>query len=547
MPKARSKVSRKRKFYGNRFTKLALNSNNSTSASEAKLSTFDSFHVPEPEFHGSTGNRIINFQALMGIISILCCPECYATGLKLAEDSKEGLCSNLCVACSCGFMTGFTSTPKENKKLSLNTLLVFGLRLIGKGFTAGKKLLCTLNLPCISKNTFRAHELKLLEAVQLCSEENMKAASKEVQNLKKSTTCVVSVDGSWQRRGHMSLNGCVSVISIDTGKILDLEVMTQYCKMCELNVKREHVCSNYKGSSGNMEAVGAFRIFERSLIKRDLQYTEYYGDCDSKGFLQVKDIYGENSVTKLECIGHIQKRVGSRLRKLKKNTKVLGGKGKLTDKFIDKLQNYYGIAIRRNIGCLKKMQSAVIAAFFHCCSSNQNPMHGQCPSEKDSWCKYKQALSDGKVYVEKTAGLSNYVIKVIKPTYLALCDKELLKKCLHGKTQNNNESFNNVLWSVLPKEIFVHKKTFFLGSYMAVLLYNSGYLGLLPVFNYLGIGIDPTTLKNYMGIDKEIIQKSKRQSLPSTKLSRKKQKAKKKSKLAKNEAKEGLSYKYGEF
>ncbi|GFU26548.1 uncharacterized protein TNCV_1836861 [Trichonephila clavipes] len=70
-------------------------------------------------------NRIINFQDLMGIISILCCPEYYATGLKLAEDSKEGLCSNLCVACSCGFMTGFTSTPKENKKLSLNTLLVF--------------------------------------------------------------------------------------------------------------------------------------------------------------------------------------------------------------------------------------------------------------------------------------------------------------------------------------------------------------------------------------------------------------------------------------
>ncbi|GFU84788.1 uncharacterized protein TNCV_2127291 [Trichonephila clavipes] len=296
-----------REFYGNRFTKLALNSNNSTSASEAKLSTFDSFHVLEPEFHGSTGNRIINFQALMGIISILCCPECYATGLKLAEDSKEGLCSNLCVACSCGFMTGFTSTPKENKKLSLNTLLVFGLRLIGRGFTAGKKLLCTLNLPCISKNTFRAHEFKLLEEVQLCSEENMKAASKEVQNFKKSTTCGVSVDGSWQRRGHMSLNGCVSVISIDTGKILDLEVMTQYCKMCELDVKREHVCSNYKGSSGNMEAVGAFRIFERSLIKRDLQYTEYYGDGDSKGFLQVKDIYGENSVTKLECIGHIQK------------------------------------------------------------------------------------------------------------------------------------------------------------------------------------------------------------------------------------------------
>ncbi|GFW14713.1 uncharacterized protein TNCV_1561761 [Trichonephila clavipes] len=123
--------------------------------------------------------------------------------------------------------------------------------------------------------------------------------------------------------------------------------------MCELNVKREHVCSNYKGSSGNMEAVGSFRIFERSLIKRDLQYTEYYGDGDSKGFLQVKDIYGENSVTKLECIGHIQKRVGSRLRKLKEHQRTWW-EGKLTDKFIDKLQNYYGIAIRSNVGCLEK-------------------------------------------------------------------------------------------------------------------------------------------------------------------------------------------------
>ncbi|GFS77528.1 uncharacterized protein TNCV_320831 [Trichonephila clavipes] len=82
----------------------------------------------------------------------------------------------------------------------------------------------------------------------------------------------------------------------------------------------------------------------------------------------------------------------------------------------------------------RKMQSAVIAAFFHCCSSNQNPMHGQCPTGKDSWCKYKQALSDGKVYVDKTAGLSNYVIKVIKPTYLAQgCGSPVVKVSNHGR------------------------------------------------------------------------------------------------------------------
>ncbi|GFU74630.1 uncharacterized protein TNCV_4629011, partial [Trichonephila clavipes] len=75
-----------------------------------------------------------------------------------------------------------------------------------------------------------------------------------------------------------------------------------------------------------MEPVGAYHIFERSEDHRMLRYTDYYGDGDSKAFDAVKDIYGKDSVTKLECIGHIQKRVGTRLRKLKSRNKGLGGK-----------------------------------------------------------------------------------------------------------------------------------------------------------------------------------------------------------------------------
>ncbi|GFV50271.1 uncharacterized protein TNCV_621811 [Trichonephila clavipes] len=59
------------------------------------------------------------------------------------------------------------------------------------------------------------------------------------------------------------------------------------------------------------------RDFERSEANRSLRYTSYYGDGDSKAFKNVKDIYGYDSVVKYECIGHVQKRVGSRLRKLK--------------------------------------------------------------------------------------------------------------------------------------------------------------------------------------------------------------------------------------
>lgn len=60
-------------------------------------------------------------------------------------------------------------------------------------------------------------------------------------------------------------------------------------------------------------------------------------------------MYGKDSAQKLECTGHVQKRVGCRVRKLKKTVCGLGGKRKLTDALIDHLQNYYGIAIRANV------------------------------------------------------------------------------------------------------------------------------------------------------------------------------------------------------
>ncbi|GFT68367.1 uncharacterized protein LOC101238613 [Trichonephila clavipes] len=94
--------------------------------------------------------------------------------------------------------------------------------------------------------------------------------------------------------------------------------MSQYCHICAKgNIQpSKHACSNYKGFAGNLEVVGAYRIFERSNV-RHVKYSVYYGDGDSKGYEALKNFYGTNSATKLECIGHVQKRVGERLRQLK--------------------------------------------------------------------------------------------------------------------------------------------------------------------------------------------------------------------------------------
>ncbi|GIX74327.1 uncharacterized protein CDAR_513351 [Caerostris darwini] len=169
------------------------------------------------------------------------------------------------------------------------------------------------------------------------------------------------------------------------------------------------------------------------------------------------------------------------MRKLKSKTKGLSGKGKLTDAFIDKLQNYYGIAIRSNVANLKNMQHSVIYAVFHCASNKNKSMHGQCPIGKESWCFYQQAIANGKTISEKYTGLLNNILNIIKPVYLELCSRDL-QKCLHSKTQNANESVNGTLWRRLPKEVFVWLKTVKLGAYDAAIQFNEGCKGCLKVF-----------------------------------------------------------------
>ena len=139
---------------------------------------------------------------------------------------------------------------------------------------------------------------------------------------------------------------------------------------------RTIICKfNYKGTAGNMEPVGAKRIWERSEAKHKLRSIELYGDGDTKSFTTVQDTYTGIQVKKLECVGHVQKRVGCRLRNLKKQEKGIGGKGKLTNNMIDRLQNYYGIAIRENKNNLKAMQAATRATLFHVASSKDNNWH----------------------------------------------------------------------------------------------------------------------------------------------------------------------------
>ena len=64
-------------------------------------------------------------------------------------------------------------------------------------------------------------------------------------------------DGSWQRRGFSSLNGVVTVISIENGKILDTETICKLYKACNAKEKLRSNVGNVK----NMQDAILVRMF----------------------------------------------------------------------------------------------------------------------------------------------------------------------------------------------------------------------------------------------------------------------------------------------
>ena len=534
-----------------------------------KLSTRRRLLSSEKSDSKATGYRILDMDILFGIFRLLMCPECMSKESLMLEDDlskKNGCANHLKLVClECHWFQDFYTSKQTKGTFEVNRRVVYGMRSIGNGYAGAKKFCAVMNIPTLpTKNNYGKINRSLHTAVYEVANESMKQAGEEIRRKEKSLTeCGVSVDGCWQKRGFVSLNGCVAALSIDTGKVLDVEPMSRLCKQCQVHSKLDknsrdfqkfqqmHTdCkANFKGSAPAMEPEGAMRIFQRSFSKHGLHYTQYYGDGDSKSYSSVKNIYEAvgKKVEKLECIGHVQKRMGTALRKLKKEKKDMRGKGKLTDKIIDKLQNYYGIAIRSNIGNLESMKKAILSALFHCASSQENNYHAHCPQGKESWCGFQADKAENIKKYKPGPGLPLHVIAELKPIFAKLSEDDLLRKCLHGKTQNQNESFNRVIWDRVPKSHYVGRDIFEVGVYDAVAHFNEGSIATCLVLEKLGLQKGFFTEKICKELDRSRIYVAEYQEKELTKISRKKLRSKRKSKHEKDIDKEGESYGAGEF
>ena len=239
-----------------------------------------------------------------------------------------------------------------------------------------------------------------------------------------------------------------------------------------------------------MEKDAAVAMFSRSIDYRALKYTTYVGDGDSSSFGMVtksmRETFGDDYVViKEDCVGHIQKRMGTNLRNYKRSYQrqklpdgnAVGGRGRLTDAVIDNFQNYYGAAIRSNCGNVKSMQNAIWAILYHSILGKQESMklqHRFCPIGSGSWCQYKRNVADGTDKYNQAKCLPAVFRVELKPLFTRLSSVELLQRCLKCLTQNQNENINSILWSKCSKRVFCGRQKLLAGTAQTVMCWNSG-------------------------------------------------------------------------
>ncbi|XP_029177185.1 uncharacterized protein LOC114945237 [Nylanderia fulva] len=365
----RPRISKRRPL--NRY-ELEMPDLEKAGTSARKLSEID---LEEFEVEEGFGYRILNFLAVFSAISqAVVCKKCKSE-VTFTESAKRGLGFKIVISCQKCDKIYIPSSPFIEKGYEINRRIVLAMRLLGVGLNGIMKFCAFMDLPRPIFQSFYDRVVKRIaigaEAVCQLSMKTAAQEEKKKSDEKENTDGItVSGDGSWRKRGFSSLFGFVSLIGWLSGKVVDVVIKSKYCKSCEFWEKQEDTekykewietheneCqANHEGSAGKMEVDAVIEMFQRSNSLHNLKYANYVGDGDSKTFKGIMDSepYADFTVMKKECIDHVQKRMGTRLRNLKKNTKGLGGKGKLTGKLIDELSIYYGLAIRRNHDSVEK-------------------------------------------------------------------------------------------------------------------------------------------------------------------------------------------------
>ena len=446
--------------------------------------------IPKP----TDSFMIVQMSSLNRLLCFACCPLCKQSGITFSlMDGKEmGFAVKgklVCNSCEQYFAESYLServggSQSSKVPFEVNLRSTFALMGIGCGYSAIRDWSTVMNTPSyLSMLAFQSAKSNIIPGSRESFEEISRRSVEKIRERYGELGIVpdkdyvldiaVSYDGSWHRRGHSSHNGLGVVIDLLTGLPIDFQVLSNFCHQCckapdkddrnyaERISNHAAKCSkNYDGSANSMEQDCALLIWQRSVAKHGLRYTCMLSDGDSKSYKYIvnEKVYGnEISISKEDCKNRVSKRMGTALKNLKDQCTArgeqIGGKGKLTNDLITKIQNYYGRAIKDNYGDMKVMKQRIFAILFHLTSSDSTPRHMHCPPGEKSWCFWKRAEikkeTPGPHKDHET--VPNEIGKKMVPVFQRLTEDQLLQRCRRNRTHNPNESLHNSIWQYCPK------------------------------------------------------------------------------------------------
>jgi hypothetical protein len=178
--------------------------------------------------------------------------------------------------------------------------------------------------------------------------------------------------------------------------------------------------------------------------------------------------------------------------------KKLNGKGRMTDGQAIKFKIYFGKAIRENKFDLDNMYKRSWAIFKHRYSSNDEPMHEWCDPK---WCQYLQATANGQPFDHAKSSIPRPCLDIIKPVFDELCSRESLKRVVGGGSQNANEAFHSLLWTMVPKHRYCSSTILRIALGLSTMIYNDGYLSLNNLFTSIFGGMGKCTTECFGRLD----------------------------------------------
>jgi hypothetical protein len=567
------------------------------STSSGALETNDNDDADDDKYKfSSLPSTVCDLNEMGNLFATTACPECHLSTVRLCEDTNMSRGMAVClkaVCTNCRTIIGSSYTsatlPASNGCFEVTRRTTLASVMCGFGADKLNKFCEYLNIPGMNSKTFHSHfdtistlnpdiKRQLLEL----SVQTVREAHKELSHPNLNDTDVldiaVSYDGTWMTRGHSSLIGVACAIDLVTGICVDYHVMSKHCHKCATTGKKlqeigpnaheawfqkhkPNCKKNFDGSSGMMEVEGAKVLWSRSVAQHNLRYTVMLSDGDCKSHTELCKLhpYGPDvKITKEECINHVAKRVGTALRNLvadyKKRKITLGGRqeGALTNKVINKLQKYYAKAIRSNTHSVTDMENAVWGTVFHCCSTDEDPHHHRCQKGAESWCFYQRALARREPippHKEKLgSAISKKVFHALVPVYKKLGSPDLLRRCMHSKTQNANESLHGVIWSRCPKASFASLPKVELATLVSVGEFNMGATASQNFMAAHGLNVGYDSVRLGRRRDRQRATNSRRSTLAKQKYRRKKiQEAKRKARMQQELEEGGPAYAAGAF